>query len=321
MYSLVIPVYKNEGSILQLLDVLENISQKLDDILEVVFVIDASPDQCYALLKEHLSRFSFRSQLILLSRNFGSHAAFRLGLEKAKGQFFTVMAADLQEPPELIINMFKSLKHEPIDVAFGVRSSRKDPLLQKVLAKTFWFFYRKLILNDMPAGGVDIIGCNLDFRNQLLQLNELNSSMLGLAFWLGFRRKFIEYQRLKRFEGKSAFSLRKRIKYSMDSSFAFTDLPIRLLYFIGSVGIFFSTLSAVTIFIAKVLGSIPVPGYATTIITIVFFAALNLMGLGIIGSYVWRTFENTKSRPQSVVMSALEFNTEACSKASNVVFE
>ncbi|MFZ2314359.1 MAG: glycosyltransferase [Gammaproteobacteria bacterium] len=307
MYSLVIPVYKNEESISQLIFALEGMNNKLGNQLEVVFVVDGSPDQSYALLKAQLPQASFTSQLLLLSRNFGSYAAFRAGLEKARGQFFAIMAADLQEPPELIIEIFECLSKSPIDIAFAQRLGRKDPLAQKMFAKLFWFIYKKAILKDMPAGGVDIFGCNLVFRDHLLKLNELNSSTVGLAFWLGFRRKFIGYQRLERQHGKSAFSWGRRIKYSMDSSFAFSDIPIKLLYFIGIAGISISFLLGLIIIGAKISGAIPVPGYAATIITIVFFAALNLMGLGIIGSYVWRAFENTKSRPQSVVMSALEF--------------
>ena len=308
MYSLVIPVYKNEASIPQLLDVMDHIDQKLNNLLEVVFVVDASPDQSYAILKEQLPQRSFKSQLILLSRNFGAFPAFRAGLEAARGKYFTVMSADLQEPPELIIEIFETLKSDEIDVAFGVRASRKDPLSQKIPAKIFWYLYKKFILNDIPAGGVDVIGCNKQFRDHLLKLNELNSSMVGLAFWLGFKRKFISYQRLKRQHGKSAQGLKKKLKYSMDSAFAFTDLPIKFLYTIGILGVCLSSLFAISIFIAKLLGTIPVPGYATTMLTIVFFGGLNLMGLGIIGSYVWRAYENTKLRPQSVVMSQLEFH-------------
>lgn len=308
MYSLVIPVYKNEASIPLLLDALTEMNQQLDGKLEVVFVVDGSPDQSYAVLKERLSNSSFRAKLLLLSRNFGSYAAIRTGLQAAAGEFFAVMAADLQEPPELIVEFFKCLRTESIDVVFGIRQERNDPLMQKFLAKTYWYFYKKIILNDMPPGGIDVFACNLQFRNQLLMLTELNSSLIGLAFWLGFKRKMIGYKRLERQHGKSTWNLGKKLKYAMDSSFAFSDLPIKLLYVIGMLGIGLSILFGIIVFLAKIVGAIQVPGYATTIIIIGFFAALNSMGLGIIGSYVWRAFENTKSRPHSVVMSQIEFD-------------
>ncbi len=308
MYSLVIPVYKNEGSIEPLIQAIHQLNQKLNNALEVVFVVDGSPDQSYALLKEKLPHAEFKSKLLLLSRNFGSYAAIRAGLEVAEGSYFAVMAADLQEPPELILEFFQCLSHEDIDVAFGIRKSRQDPLRQKIPAKIYWYLYKKFVQKDMPHGGIDIFGCNLQFRNQLLQLNELNSSLIGLALWLGFKRKLISYERLERQHGKSAWGLRKKIKYAMDSSFAFSDLPIRFLYLLGFAGIGLSVLFTLIVIVSKMSGAIPIPGYTTTIITIVFFAALNSMGLGIIGSYVWRAFENTKIRPHSIVMSALDFS-------------
>jgi glycosyltransferase involved in cell wall biosynthesis len=308
MYSLIIPVYKNQASIPSLIDAITSLNQKLNGQLETVFVVDGSPDQSYILLKKILPEANFKSKLLLLSRNFGSYAAIRSGLEVAQGTLFAVMAADLQEPPELILDFFKSLETEDVDVTFGIRRSRQDPLLQKIPAKIYWYLYKKFVQKDMPHGGIDIFGCNLQFRNQLLQLNELNSSLIGLALWLGFKRKLISYERLERQHGKSAWGIKKKIKYAMDSSFAFSDLPIRILYLIGITGISLSVLSAMAVILAKLIGAIPVPGYATTIISIVFFAALNSTGLGIIGSYVWRAFENTKLRPHSVVMAISEFN-------------
>ncbi len=311
MYSLVIPVYKNEGSITPLIRTIEQLNQQLENQLEAVFVVDGSPDQSYALLKEKLPNTRFKSKLLLLSRNFGSYAAIRAGLDAAEGTYFAVMAADLQEPPELVLEFFRCLSTENIDVTFGVRKNRQDPLQQKIPANIYWYLYKKFVQKDMPHGGIDIFGCNLQFRNQLLQLNELNSSLIGLALWLGFKRKLISYERLERQHGKSAWGLRKKIKYAMDSSFAFSDLPIRFLYFTGISGIVLSAIFALIIVITKFSGAIPIPGYATTIITIIFFAALNSMGLGIIGSYVWRAFENTKTRPHSIVMSQLKFTHEA----------
>jgi glycosyltransferase involved in cell wall biosynthesis len=309
MYSLVIPVYKNEASIPRLIEALQTMNKVLENHLDVTFVVDGSPDHSYALLKQSLPSASFHGNLLLLSRNFGAYAAIRAGLEVAKGPFFAVMAADLQEPPELIIQIFKSLTTEPVDIAFGIREGREDPWHQKIPAKLFWRFY-KMVQKEMPSGGVDIFGCNLQFRNQLLMLEELNSSLVGLAIWLGFRRKLITYRRLKREQGKSQWSIRKKIKYATDSLFSFSDLPIKFLYLIGTLGIGLSIFSAISVLFAKLSGTIPVPGYAATLITIVFFAALNAMGLGVVGSYVWRAFENTKLRPQSIVMSSLEFNAQ-----------
>lgn len=302
MYSLVIPVYKNEGSIPDLLIALEQMQAKLDAGLEVVFVIDGSPDRCYELLKQRLPQVLFTSQLIMHSRNYGSFAGVRTGLQAANGEHFAVMAADLQEPPELMLEFFKYLKADGGDVIIGVRDHREDPLLSRMASQMFWWLYRKLIIPDIPKGGVDIFGCNRQFRDELLKLQESHSPLIGLLFWLGFRRKLVSYNRQSRQHGKSAWTLRKKYDYLMDSVFAFSDLPIKILITVGGTGLLFSLFFGLLVLGLRLIGEMQVPGYTATVITILFFGGLNMMGLGIIGAYVWRAYGKTQGRPSAVVM-------------------
>lgn len=306
-YSLVIPVYRNAGSVPDLLAALRDLHAALGGGLEVVFAVDGSPDDSHALLRDALPGCPFASQLLLLSRNFGSFAAIREGLRVARGRFFAVMAADLQEPPELVLQFFRALEHEPVDVVFGQREGRADPLPSRAAASAFWWVYRKVVQPDVLPGGVDVFGCNGPFREQLLTLAESNSSLVGLLFWMGFRRKAITYTRLVRKHGKSAWTFRKKLKYLVDSVFAFTDLPVRLLTLAGAFGVVASVVIGTIVLTARLLGDIPVPGYTATILVVIFFAALNSLGLGIIGSYVWRAFENTKGRPLAIVMEQRAF--------------
>jgi polyisoprenyl-phosphate glycosyltransferase len=310
-YSLVIPVYRNAESIPRLLQACEALSAQLDQGLEVVFVVDGSPDASYQLLAEALPIVRFRSKLVLLSRNFGSFSAIREGLRVASGQFLAVMAADLQEPPELVLSFFQVLSLEPVDLVLGTRTTRADPLLSRAASSAFWWAYRRLIEPAMPPGGVDVFGCNRQFCDRLLSLPEANSSLVGLLFWLGYRRKLIPYARQPRVEGKSGWTVKKKVKYLFDSLFAFSDLPIRLLAFFGALGLVTSSILAAVVALARILGLVTVPGYAATVVVVAFFAALNSFGLGVIGSYVWRTFENTKGRPLAIVMTAEQFNGRA----------
>ncbi len=303
VYSLVIPVYKNEKSISRLVSVLMQMGVDLDQKLEVVFVVDGSPDKSFELLKNHMAQMPLPVQLIAHARNFGSFPAIRTGLAAAKGKYFGVMAADLQEPPELLIDFFKSLAADECDVAIGTRSSRNDPFMSKLTSGIFWNLYRKLIVKDMPAGGVDVFGCNNLFRQELLKLDESRSSLIALIFWLGFRRKLISYERILRQEGKSSWTLSKKIDYMMDSIFAFTDYPIRLLMKIGALGSAVAVLLAAIVLVGKFTNSIDVPGYAATMLTVLFLGALNLFGLGLVGTYAWRGYENSKKRPLAVVAS------------------
>lgn len=311
MYSLVIPVYRNEANIPHLLAELVRMHGSLHGELEVVLVVDGSPDNSYAMLREQLPAMPFRSQLLLHSRNYGSFAAIRTGLAAANGDYFAVMAADLQEPPELALEFFRLLKAGETDVAIGTRSSRQDPWLSRLSSGLFWWAYRKFVIPDMPPGGVDMFGCNRQFRNELLALDESHSSLIGLIFWLGFRRRVVSYERRERQHGVSAWTLRKKINYLLDSVFAFSDLPVKLLILAGFVGVMFAVFFGVLVIVLKAMGSVAVPGYAATVLTVLLFGALNLMGLGIIGSYVWRAYGNTQGRPLAVVMRAETFGEKS----------
>lgn len=315
-YSIVIPVYKNEASIPRLLQVLTNINQELSGQLEVVFVVDGSPDQSYALLRDAIDKLNFPSQLLAHSRNFGSFPAIRTGLMAARGKYFGVMAADLQEPPELLVAFFMALDADECDVAIGTRVGRNDPLMSRLASGIFWGIYRRLVVKDMPKGGVDVFGCNRQFRDHLLQLEESRSSLIALIFWLGFRRKIVGYERQLRQEGKSAWTLSKKMDYMMDSVFAFTDYPIRLLIRLGAIGSILSILLGTTVLIARLLGEIEVPGYAATMITVLFLDAINLFGLGLVGTYAWRGYENSKQRPLAVVATR-HINAIATTKQAN----
>lgn len=309
--SLVIPVYANEASLPELLEALEGLATTLEGRLEVVFVVDGSPDASWARLRAELPRRAFPSQLCLLSRNFGSFAAIRAGLGAARGELFAVMAADLQEPVELVAEFFRTLELEPVDVAIGVRTGRADPLLTRLTAGIFWGLYRRLVHREMPPGGVDVFACNRAFRDQLLALGESNSSLVGLVLWLGFRRRLVPYQRRERRHGRSAWTLKKKLRYLADSIFAFTDLPIRLLVGMGALGVTSASVLGLVVLGARLAGYTQVPGYTATVLAIVFFAGLNALGLGILGSYVWRAYENTKLRPSSVTMLKEEFGRVA----------
>jgi len=308
MYSIVIPVYKEEASIPDLLMALRGIGTRLNSALEVVFVVDGSPDQSFQRLASELSTLPFKSKLIALSRNFGSFAAIRVGLEKASGPYFAVMTADLQEPDDLIVAFFEELAKDETDVVVGARQSRDDPLLSKVASQVFWFLYRKLVQPELPRGGIDVFGCNAAFRRELLRLEESHSSLVGLLVWLGFRRKAIPYKRARRQHGKSAWTFARKMRYLVDSLFSFSDLPIKVLLWIGSIGIVISLIFSVIVLWARLSGRIHVPGYSPIVLTVTFFGSINLICFGIVGSYVWRAYENTKKRPGAVVLREMEFN-------------
>jgi glycosyltransferase involved in cell wall biosynthesis len=301
--SLVIPVYRNEASITDLIRTVRQLAaDRRAGAFEAIFVVDGSPDQSCARLREQLPGAGFESRLIVLSRNFGSFAAIRAGLVAARGDSCAVLAADLQEPPELILEMYRQLESGQVDVVVGRRSHREDPFLARLFSSVFWFVYRRIVEPGMPPGGVDVFACNLAFRKVLVAMEESHSSLIGLLFWMGFRRGEAVYAREARQHGKSAWSFQRKLRYLSDSLFSFTDLPIRILLIGGLCGVTASVVFGAVALTGRLLGWISVPGYTATVLTILFFGALTQLGLGIVGSYTWRAFENTKRRPGAIVM-------------------
>ena len=313
-FSLIVPVYKNEANLPALLECMMSMSERLDGQLEVIFVVDGSPDNCYSILKRELPKQSFPSQLLLHSRNFGSFAAIRTGMKSIRGKYMAMMAADLQEPPELAIELFRTLERDEADVVVGARDAREDPWLTRIASQLFWWLYKKLVMPELPDGGVDIFGCNQIFREELLTLDESHGSLIGLIYWLGFRRKTVIYERQARQQGVSAWTLRKKLNYVMDSVFAFSDLPIRILIALGLLGLAVVFAFGVLIVVSKITGSFATPGYAATIITILFFGSLNVIGIGIVGAYVWRTYANTMRRPLAIQMKHHSFDVNEASE-------
>jgi glycosyltransferase involved in cell wall biosynthesis len=306
-YSLVIPVYRNAESIGALLAAVCDLQKQLDNRLETIFVIDGSPDDCHWQLRTKLPGSGVRAKLILLSRNFGAFAAIREGLLHAGGEYAAVMAADLQEPPELVLEFLRRLENGEGDVAFGVREARQDPWLSRLMANTFWRIYRRFVQRDVPVGGVDVFAINRQFLDRVTAFSEANGSLLGLLFWMGGRRIFVPYTRRERAHGKSAWTFRKKLSYLLDSVFAFTDAPIRLLLACGMAGLALSVALGMAVLVARLLGLVLVPGYAGTMLAVLFFGGLNALGLGLVGNYAWRAYENTKHRPLSIPMLIEEF--------------
>ena len=306
-HTLIIPVYRNEAFLQEVLLAVREIAGQTVGELEVVFVVDGSPDRSEAWLREHLPAFAVPSQLIALSRNFGSFTAVRTGLAAARGACIAVMAADLQEPPELMIDFFKSLS-QGHDVVVGTRSGRDDPVASQFSATIFWRLYRWLVQPEIPASGVDVFAVSRRARDALLQLDEAHSSLIAQLFWIGFPRAEVPYARRLRKYGSSGWTWRKKATYLLDSIFSFTAIPITLVMLIGCAGTVGFLLLGIALMAARVFNLVMVPGYTAIMVSILFSASLILFGLGIVGNYVWRAYENTKRRPLGIVRERAQFN-------------
>lgn len=302
--SLVVPVYGNRDTIPPLVDVVERIGAQVEGGLEAIFVVDGSPDDSHERLRQALADGALQARVVEHSRNFGSFAAIRTGMSLARGDFIAVMAADLQEPPELVIEFLNRLHGGEVDVVAGERASRNDR--GDAFSKLYWLLYRRFVMNEIPAGGADVFACTASVRDVVCSLEVVHTSLITQLFWVGFRRQLVPYDR-RESPSESGWTFRRKLRYLSDSVFAFTDLPVRMLWLVGLLGLAVGMILGASVLIARLAGAVSVPGYTPTIMVIVLFGSLNMIGLGIIGSYVWRAYDTVKGRPGAIVRDVLEF--------------
>ena len=296
--SIVIPVYFNEDSLAALYDDLnEKVLCKLgDDSYEIIMVNDSSGDNSYAVMKE-LSRLDKNIKTISLSRNFGSHAASLCGLLHATGDCAVTKSADLQEPSELIIEMFSRWK-EGANVVLAVREDRADPSL---FSSLYYWLTRKVAIPTMPKTGFDQFLADRKVIEVLSRLDEPNISLTGQLLWCGFKTEEVRYSRKARETGVSRWTLKKKIRLVSDTLYGFSTAPITAVSIIGAVSCAGSFLWAIYILCAKLLGTIEVPGWTTLFVFQLFSFGVVMLTLGILGGYLWRAFDSARGRPTFIV--------------------
>lgn len=305
--SIVIPVYYNEENLNILYeDIVENVIQKIDYDYEIIMVNDGSKDGSYSKMQS-LAQKDPHVQIFSLSRNFGSHAAILCGLTKSTGECAVVKAADLQEPSELILHMVESWK-EGNNVVLAVRKDRKESFGQKLFANSYYWLVRKVALPQMPKGGFDVFLLDRKVINVLMSLDERNSAITGQILWSGFRTAKVEYVRLAREIGTSKWTMKKKIRLVTDTLFSFSTLPITLVTWIGILSFAGASIWSVVVLVSRLMGKIVVSGWTTLFIFNLFSFGIIMLTLGILGGYLWRTFDASRNRPPYIVED--EYNSE-----------
>lgn len=298
--SLVIPVYYNEENLRPLYeDIKEKIIDTIDYEYEIVLVNDGSLDNSYSVMKE-LADKDANIKIISLSRNFGSHAAILCGLSKCTGDCAIIKAADLQEPTELVLEMVESWK-KGNNVVLAVREGREESKRQTLFANLYYWLVRKTSLPSMPKGGFDVYLLDRKVIDVLMALDEKNSALTGQILWSGFKTEKVYYTRLAREIGTSRWTLKKKIRLVSDTLFSFSTLPIKAVSLIGTVSFFGSLLWALLVLIFKLTGMIEVSGWTTLFIFSLFSFGVIMLTLGILGEYLWRTFDASRNRPPYII--------------------
>lgn len=299
--SVVVPVYFNEQSIPVLYDRLQGLRDeflKRSLNLELIFVDDGSGDDSLAeLLKIKTS--DDMVTVVKLTRNFGSIHAIKAGFQLVTGDCFAVLAADLQDPPELILEMADAWINGAKFVICE-RMERDDPFLTKLFSAGYYKIVSWVVDQNFPRGGFDLALMDKDML-PYMQKSGKNTYTMLYAYWLGFKPLVLKYKREKRQHGESKWTYRKKLKAFVDVMLGFSYAPIRI---ISMVGLFVSTLSftyGIVVVLSTLFGNTTVPGFATIASLITFLLGLIIIMLGIIGEYLWRIFDEVQNRPESVI--------------------
>lgn len=298
--SIVIPVYYNEENLKPLYDdIRKKILTCTDYEWELVMVNDGSGDGSYDVMKE-LATQDDRIKIISLSRNFGSHAACLCGLSKSTGDCAVIKAADLQEPTELILDMVESWR-QGNNVVLACREGREDSKRQIGFANLYYWMVRKTSLPTMPKNGFDVYLLDRKVINVINVLDEKNSAITGQILWSGFRTGIVYYTRKAREIGTSRWTLKKKIRLVSDTLFSFSTLPIRVLEMVGAFSFVASIVWAIIVLVSKLIGDIAVQGWTTLFIFVLFSFGITMISLGILGEYIWRTFDASRNRPPYII--------------------
>jgi polyisoprenyl-phosphate glycosyltransferase len=302
--SIIIPVYYNE---LSLRDTYAELKNKLSEnskkfSYEIVFVDDGSKDNSYKVMQE-LAKSDKNIKLVKLSKNFGSYIAILAGMNYTTGDAITFLAADLQDPPELITQMYdKWIEGGKKDIVCGVRSSRSDPFFSRIYSYLFYKLFRIFILPEYPDKGFDCFFINREQKDVIVKMNEKNSHLTAQIIWLGYKQQYVYYHREERGKGKSRWTFLKKFKLAFDTFFGFSGRPLRVASLLGMTVSLLGFALALWIIIRKLANPLYAGfGIPAIMVVMLIVGGFILLSIGIVGEYLWRNFDSTRTRPTFIV--------------------
>jgi dolichol-phosphate mannosyltransferase len=308
--SIVIPVYFNEGSLektfIKLKDEVFAAFEKLT--FEVIFINDGSLDGSLKEIIAIKEKNPLIVEYIELTRNFGQVHAIYAGYEYSNGKAILNIAADLQEPITLIKSLIQSYLDNEGSIIIGQRIERDESLYRKLTSDIFYALMRKLSFKNLPKGGFDIALIKREVVDVLISLKEAHPFWQGQLLWTGYPIKIIPYNRLKREVGISRWTFSKKIKYLLDGVLNYSYAPLRICSILGVISFVLGIIYSILIVIQYFIWNAPFNGWSPIMISIMLFSGLQLLMLGLIGEYLWRTLEQTKPKPRYVIKSSSILN-------------
>ena len=300
--SVIVSCYNEEESIPYFYNEISKISKQMEDLdFEFIFVDDGSNDKTLSIIKEY-SKKDKRCRYISFSRNFGKESAMMAGLEYSKGDYVTLMDADLQDPPSLLPTMYKIIKEEDYDCVGTRRITRKgEPRIRSFFARLFYKIINKISKMEMVDGARDYRLMKRKVANAILSIKEYNRYSKGIFSFVGFKTKWLEYENIERVAGKTKWSFWKLFIYAIEGIVGYSTFPLVLSALLGLAFCFLSFILIIVIIIKTLIFGDPVSGWPSLICVIFFVGGVQLFVLGIIGQYLAKTYLETKQRPNYII--------------------
>ncbi len=298
--SIVVPLYNEEDVVDSFLDIMTQTLSDTNETYEIVMVNDGSSDNTLPHLLDIKSKYS-EVRVINFSRNFGKEAALTAGLDHALGDVVIPIDCDLQDPPELIHEMLSEWR-KGYDVVIARRANRDtDSYLKRLTAQVFYKIHNKISDTEMPANVGDYRLMTRKVVEAIKQLPENQRFMKGIFSWVGFKTKVISYTREKRAAGSTSFNYWKLWNFALDGITSFSTAPLRVWFYMGLIVSLVSFLYGVFIVAKTILMGVDVPGYASILTGMLFIGGIQLLGIGIMGEYIGRIYQETKNRPIYII--------------------
>ena len=296
--SLIIPCYNEQDNVRAFYDTAKVAFAPKDWSYELIFVDDGSVDATLRALETLYEKDPGAVRVVSFSRNFGKEAAIFAGLKAAKGDFVGLIDADLQQRPEVMAEMLELLLKEPeYDCVAACQRERKESGLLRGLKKGFYRVIDRMADVRFQENASDFRVFRREMADAILQIGEYHRFSKGIFAWVGFKTKFIEYDVQERAAGKTKWSLRKLFSYAFEGILSFSTAPLHIATMLGMCSALAAFVYLIVVIIQKLTAGIDVPGYATIVVLLLFLGGLQLMGLGIIGEYIGKIYEQSKNRP------------------------
>ena len=302
MISVIVPCFNEEETIHYFYQAMEKVRIKMNEEFEYIFVNDGSKDSTLSILRS-LSVQDRSVRYLSFSRNFGKEAALFAGLEAANGQLVTVMDADLQDPPEMLMEMKQMLDDDSDLDCVGTRRVSRDgePLIRSFFATLFYKLMNKISQVEVVDGARDFRLMRRHMVDAILSVSEYNRFSKGLFAWVGFKTEYLPYKNVERVAGETSWSLWKLLSYSIEGIINFSDTPLNIASYTGFFTFLLSLVLMVFVVIKTLVFGDPTIGWPSTICIILFLGGLQLMTIGILGKYLAKIFLETKKRPIYIV--------------------